>query len=273
MSDQTNLFKQDTQTPATNSDGSSNPSNASPNSSYENLLKNIKNERGEQKYKTVEDAMVGLLNAQQYIPKLKEELETYKSQVSTFQSELEKVKHIEETVNNLLSNQQQQSTQSAPVIDENKIADIVGQTLSRREQEIQQKQNINIVVSEVAKKFGEKSEEAFYGLAKEMGLSNVEMNALAAKSPKAVLTMLGINTSATKPVQPSTASSVNSEAFKPVEQTTIGKNTNGVLFGASTNELINERRNANKMLDELAAKGMSINDLSDPKKYAQFFNN
>ena len=50
-----------------------------PVNDYSALLSNIKNERGEQKYKNIEEALKALASSQEYIPKLHREIDNLKS--------------------------------------------------------------------------------------------------------------------------------------------------------------------------------------------------
>jgi hypothetical protein len=78
MSDQTSIFGNNTPASTnandTNTSVTSNNANVQPNNDFADLLNQIKNERGEPKYKTIEDALKGLQHAHQYIPNIKTEL-------------------------------------------------------------------------------------------------------------------------------------------------------------------------------------------------------
>jgi hypothetical protein len=272
MADQPNsLFEQNTSTQTQQQATGSNPA-AAPNTGndYAHLLSSIKNERGEQKYASLEEALVGLQNAQTYIPTLKAEKLQHEQEIERLRAEVLRAKTIEETLSAFNSNQNVQTPQ-APVFDESKLADLVNQTLSKRQQADTEKSNQNMVVSTLQQSFGADAEKKFNEAAVEMGLSREEMNALAAKSPKLILTALGVKAqSNTNNVSPTTGS-VNTSAFTPTEQTLISRNPNTTMVGATTKDMQVSVDRARKMVDELHAKGMSAHDLSDPKIFNRYF--
>lgn len=273
MSDQTSIFGNDPATqPNQNPDAPAAPG-AQPNTDFAHLLSSIKNERGEQKYATLQDALIGLKNAQEFIPTLQATQAQKDAEIERLRAEAERVAELERTVAALTS-QPPQAPTSAPVLDENKLADLVNRTLTQREQQALAQANIQTVVTTLQQSFGADADKKFYGKGAEMGMSREEMNALAAKSPKAVLTMLGITQAAqpNKPNNPSpTPGTVNTSAFTPNEQTFVGRNPKPTLIGATTQDIQEASVRARAMVEELHAKGMSVHDLTDPKVYAKYF--
>ena len=240
---------------------------------FTTLLSSIKNERGEQKYATLADALVGLKNAQEFIPSLQAKQAEKDAEIERLRKEAERVQTLEETLAAFTSqrNEQNQPT-AAPAFDENKLADLVNRTLTQREQAVVAQQNLASVVSTLQQSFGADAEAKFYGKADELGLSKVEINTLASKNPKAVLAMLGVSNQAPKQANTNPPpGSFNSSAYTPNEQTSIGRNPKQALVGATTEEVRESSERAKKMVDELHSKGMSVHDLSDPKMYAKFF--
>lgn len=257
-----------TQTPV-----NSNTQGVQTNNDFADLLSSIKNERGEQKYKSLEDALNGLKNAQEYIPNVKQQLEQKEQELQRMREETQRLKTLEETVAALTSQREEQvNTQtSAPVFDENKLAEIVNQQLSRKEQAQVAQSNIATVTAALQQSFGADAEKKFYDKATEMGMTQQEMNMLAAKSPKAVLAMLGVNAQVIQRQTIPTQGTVNTGAFTPQENTFVGRNPNSALVGATSNQVNESMIRAKKMVDELHAKGMTVHDLSDPKIYNKFF--
>lgn len=277
MSDQTSIFNgtNPEATPPQNQpqDGSNVP-NTSVNQPYADLLLSIKNERGEPKYKSVEDALKGLQNAQQFIPTLQAEKAAADAELARLREEANRIKALEETVKALTTQQPPQAATPAPGIDESKIAELVNRTLTQNQQEQLAKSNIGAVVNTLQQKFGAEAEKKFYEKASEMGMTVVEMNTLAAKSPKAVLTMLGVTEQAapSKGITPTT-STVNTSGFQPQQNTFVGRNPKPTLVGATTQDVMQETHNARKMVDELHAQGKSVHDLTDPKQFFKIFGN
>lgn len=274
MADQPSIFESNPANPATpNTPVGSNPAGAQTDTVIATLLSTVKNERGEQKYSTIEAAIEGLRNAQEFIPSLKAAKDQQDAEIARLRVEAERAAELERTLTALTSQREQGQATPAPVLDENKLADLVNQTLTKREQEAKAQTNLQSVVSTLQHVFGADAETKFYGKASELGMTREEINTLASRSPQAVLTMLGVTQqSAHKPnTQVHTPSTVNSAAFTPNQETFIGRNTKPVLIGATTNDVHESSIRAKKMVEELHAKGMSVHDLTDPKVYMKHF--
>jgi hypothetical protein len=276
MSDQTSIFGN---TPNTDTNPNpaphSNGANTNVPDDVATMLGNIKNERGEPKYRDLNTALQALQASQEYIPSLKTQYESEKAEAQRLREEVARLKTIEETVAALTQRQEQSaSPQAQQGLSEEQIAELVNRTLSRKEQETLQASNLASVVSTLQQSFGADAEKKFYEKATELGMSQVEINALAAKNPKAVLSMLGVNgQQAHKPNPTATQSSFNSSAFQPNKETFVGRNSNPALVGATSQDLKSEADNSRKMVDELHAQGLSVYDLTDPKQYNKYFRN
>lgn len=249
----------------------SNGENVQNDNGLSTLLASIKNERGEVKYKDPIEALKGLQHAQEYIPTLKQELSQKDQELQRLRDENLRLKTVEETILTLNSQNQTPASQQAPQgLDEKQIAELVRNTLSQRESESLQKTNLSSVVTNLQQVFGADAEKVFYAKAQEMGMSAQEMNALAAKSPKAVLTMLGVK-EGTRPVTPASGS-VNTSAFQQKQESYVGRNIKSAMTGASTEDLKYESDMAKKMTQEIHDQGFNVSDLSDPKVYNKYFN-
>lgn len=271
MSEQTSLF-------GTNNEGETPPINtpqtpASPDAVV-TMLQSIKNEKGEPKYKTVEDALKALQHSQTYIPTLTDEKKRLEQELEEARLQSAKVSELEATVARMLSNSQNSSGNPAPAsIDESKIEELVNRTLTKTKAQEDAATNTKLVIQAVASKFGAKSEEVFYAKAAELGMSKAEINQLAATRPKAVLSLLGIqdtvvpNTSR----QSTQATAINTSGLVPKTDTFIGRNKEPAIVGATTNQLNEENARSRKMVEELHAAGLSVHDLTDPKVYFKHF--
>lgn len=273
MSDQTSIFNAPNQeaTPP-NPPAGSNPANVQAPDPVATMLMSIKNENGEPKYKDLNTALQALQASQEYIPTLKAQLEAEKAEAQRLRVEAARLSTIEETVL-ALTQRQQEPPGTPPVgLDEGKIAELVNRTLTAKEQQATSAANVQSVVSTLQSVFGTDAEKKFIEKAQEMGMSVQEMNTLAAKSPKAVLSMLGVTgQSAPKPNTSATQGTVNTSAFQPNPQTFVGRNTKSMMVGATTQDLQMESKAANQMVEELHAQGLSVHDLSDPKVYNKYF--
>ena len=274
MSDQT-IFNQNIgeQTPASQEQNSAaNTETPAQSNPWDDLLKEIKNEKGEPKYKSVEDALNGLKHAQEFIPKIKQEKTEAELEIEAMKAELSRLKGLEETVFELTQKKEQTPT-SGVALNEEDIAKLVEQTLTKKQQEEFRVKNQKAVVEAMNQKFGKDAQQVFYGKAQELGLSVEEMNELAAKTPKAVLSLLGVSeTGAHK--QPSlspTQSRINSEGFQQAPQTYLGREETRVMIGATTDDIKQSVDRAAKLAEELRTKGLSTYDLTDPKIYSKYF--
>jgi hypothetical protein len=272
MSDQTSIFGSTPNTDTNPNPTGSNPVPA-PQDDVATLLSAIKNERGEPKYKDLNTALQALQASQEFIPSLKTQYETEKAEAQRLREEVARLRTIEETVTALTQRQAEApGTPPAVGLTEVQIAELVNRTLTQKEKETMQRSNINSVVSTLQQSFGADAEKKFYEKAQEMGMTMEEMNTLASRSPKAVLSMLGVSGQpAPKQTTFATQSSVNSSAFQPQQESYVGRNPRPTLIGATSQDLHMESQAANKMVEELHAKGMSVHDLSDPKVYFKHF--
>lgn len=265
MSDQT-IFNQNPQeTPA-------NELVQKTQNSFEDLLGMVTNEHGERKYRDVPSALQGLQHAQSFISQLKSEMATLKAENESLRIQAEKIKELEATIQTLSSNARTQtvSEPTSVALDEESLASLLEKTLTKREIEARRQANVTKVVSEVKNKFGDKAEEVFYGKAKELGMSVEEVNELASKSPQAVLGLLGINSVATEQFKAPVSTAVNTAGYSAPTDSYLKANK-GALLGASYQDLVSEKQNASKMVEELAAQGLSISDLTDPKVFFKHF--
>lgn len=278
MSDQTSIFNKENSeaTPPNKQSPESKVDDANPQDEVATLLGSIKNERGEPKYKTLKDALVGLANAQSYIPDLKSNLENKDKEIEQLRKEAERVAALEEAVQRLT--EQRGSGDTPPkTLTAQEIAELVNQsldnTLTKREQQNKQKENISIVVSSLKSAFGDTAETKYNEKAAELGVSVEEFNALAARSPKIVLTALGITEESRQQdnsLNP-TKSSVNSNGFQGNPQSFIGRNPKTALVGAPAADVKSEQEASKKMVEELHKAGKSVHDLTDPKVYFKHF--
>lgn len=272
MSDPTSIFNnQNTPAPQDQNNGGSNPPTPSSNDALAHLLSGIKNERGEQKYKSVEDALNALKHSQDYIPQLSDKLRQQEQELAEAKAQAAKIAELENTLKALTQPSQTPASQPAVQgLTAEEVAALVNKTLTQTQQAELAKNNLSSVVDTVRKEFGEKAEEVFYGKARDLGMSMEEINSLAARSPVAALKLLGVDKGSPAP-QPNSAGSINTSAFQPAADSLIGKNSKPTLVGATSEDLKAESLNARKMVEELHGQGLSIHDLTDPKVYFKHF--
>jgi hypothetical protein len=270
MADQPSIFNNTEGNPPQN--GVPANTNANVDAAYADLLANIKNERGEPKYKDVQEALNGLKNAQEYIPTLKQTLTQKEEEIVQLRATSERVKELERTLEALTSKgERHEPTTQTPVTPE-AIADLVNRALTQRETVAVQESNVKAVVQTMKELFGTDAEKKFYDKAAELGLSVAEFNSLAAKSPKAVLEILGVkNTQRPNNSGAPTQGTVNTAALQPNTESLVGRNSKITLVGSTTQDLMEENKKAKGMVDELHKQGLTVHDLTDPKVYFKHF--
>ena len=243
------------------------------------LLAAIKNEHGAQKFQSPEDLAKGYLASQDFIATLKREKEEAERQAAEATRKAQELSgsltsqdELKRTVEQLTRQVNDKSTTNDSVLTPEQIAEIVNTQLTAKQQAASAKQNQDAVALALSGKFGEKAEEVYNKAASEMGLTVAEMNALAAKSPKAVLKALGVEQSAhqSKPFVPG-QSVVNTAAFTPAQDSFIGRNKEVLNIGATSQQLNQEAARAKQMVAELEKNGMTIDDLTKPSNFFKYF--
>lgn len=195
------------------------------------------------KYADVNVALQSIPHAQKHISTLEAELQAAKD-------ELAKRRAAEELVEELRKNGLPASSQPAPEnpLSPEVVAQMVSQTIERREAETVAKTNISKVTSAFYQAHGKEHAEAkFVELAQSSGMSVASLNRLAAEAPAVVLRLAGLDKAPT----PSTvhlSSGVNTEGFqqKPAELSArVGKAT-------STKDFVQAWRNAGEKIKQQA---------------------
>jgi len=273
VSDPTSIFNNQNTPPGDNqNNGGSNTPNGGNPDPLVTLLAGIKNDRGEQKYKSVEDALNALKHSQDYIPQLSDKLRQQEQELAEAKAAAAKIAELERTLQTLTQNNAPSAPASpAPAgVSKEEIAELISNTLTVQQQAAVAKENLGKVVTTLTQSFGDKAEEVFYNKAKELGMSVTEINSLAAKSPQAAFKLLGLDNPTNAPSAPNTGS-INTGGFQPKQDSFVGKNSKPTLIGATTADLREETHNAKRMVDELHNQGLSVHDLTDPKVYFKHF--
>ena len=249
--------------------GGSNPPNAQDNQAITTMLANIKNERGEQKYKTLDDALNALKHSQEYIPQQNARVAQLEAELLAAKGTASKVEEIERTLQALTQQKTEAITSANPGLTEEQVANLVNATLTRKQQETLAQNNITTVVASLQAAYGTEAEKVYNAKAQELGMTVAELNALAAKTPTAVLNLIGVQRgqSTGSPIH----STINAGGFAPKPNSKIGRNETTVPIGATSQELALEWQNAKDMQAELEANGMSIDDMTNPKNYFKHF--
>ncbi len=183
---QENLFSSETQT-QTNSD-------VSP----DDLLKNIKNENGEQKYKDVVTALNALQHSQSFIQSLKQEksgeVAERDAEIARLKLELDKRQSVEDIVKSLTNKTTTTQTPSVDqpqvnVVDEQKVLTLVQKALQDKAQADQLAANLQSVNTAISTKFGTKAKEKIQEVAKKANTTPEQLQELAKTNPSLVLSL------------------------------------------------------------------------------------
>jgi len=219
------LFSDNQSTPQATPEQSVTPTPSS-NDVFADQLATIKNEQGEQKYGSLEDAIKALKHSQEYIPSLKSELSTKDEEIIKLRAELEARKSVEEIVSQ--STPQPEANQPQGLGEED-IEKLLEQKLTQRQQQEVASNNLNSVVSELTQRYGDNTQAKIQEKANELGYKPSELQELAKKSPKLVLSLFGNSQSTPAP----TAGGQFVPNAAPQE---VGK-VKGLLMGAKSSDI------------------------------------
>lgn len=181
------------------------------------------------KYQSVEDALKSVPHAQKHI-------QTLESELAAAREELAKRRTTEELLDEIKSGIQPQVTPAGTEFDQDKLMQLVDQTLEVKERQRQAKTNASQVAAKFTEKFGNQAETVYKSIAAENGLTEQQLNSLAASSPNAVLKLAGLTEVKITPVS-KPSSSVNTQALtQKVDPSTLSAR---VKQGATTKDLVN----------------------------------
>lgn len=161
-------------------------------------LFNIKNEKGEPKYDSLEKAIGALEASQAFIPQLKDENERLKQELEAYKADLAKRDTVEDVISRFTtSRQSQEQSQTSEVpkgLDEAAVQEMLQRTLTEREKAAVASQNVSAVRNALVSKFGDKAQEVVAAKAAELGLTMDALSSLSASSPQAVLSWFQAST-------------------------------------------------------------------------------
>jgi hypothetical protein len=181
------------------------------------------------KYSSVEDALKSVPHAQKHI-------QTLESELATLKEELMKRRTTEELLDEIKSGVQPKENLQGVEFDQDKLMQLVDQTLEVKERQRLAKTNASQVAAKFTEKFGTEAETVYKSVARENGLSEQQLNSLAASSPNVVLKLAGLAEAKIAPVSKS-SSSFNTQALtQKVDSSTLSAR---VKQGATTKDLVN----------------------------------
>lgn len=258
-----------------NNEGKQNLQPQNPSSSFDTLLSEIRNDRGEPKYRSVEDGLNALRHSQDHIRNLTNEKSQLEAEVASLRQKVSEIDELRATVQKLAQRPETSDTQNKPQLDEETIANLVDTRLTLKQQEAAKQANQRLVAAKLTERFGEKASESFYSKASQLGIASEDFEALAAKSPKAVLTMFGLDgdVAPKQTLKSPPQSQLNTEHFQGSTDSFIGAESERVPLGGGSQHFERILHNSRNMVDELRQNGMSVRDLTDPVNYMRYMRN
>lgn len=159
-------------------------------STFEDHLKAIKNERGEQKYENLEKALEALKVSQEFIPTLKSQLAEKDEEIKRLKEIADKAASVEDLVSRLTSSPEKQTT-PASTFDEQKAAALFKQMMERTNSDQIRKSNLQAVTSNLVNRFGspDTALKAIKEKAESLGTTSEALRTLAADNPNLVLAL------------------------------------------------------------------------------------
>lgn len=195
MSETNDLFKEDKQpnTQETPEQPQTDP--------FADKLLAIRNENGEPKYKDVNQALEALQHSQAFIEQLKNEKRELENKFENTESELKRMKAIEEYVERLKpsdppASQPKETPSGNGGLSEEQIAQLLEERLAARDREAKAATNLETVVNSLTQNFGDKASEVIKQRAQELNTTPEQIKKLAMDNPVMALTLLGSQGSA-----------------------------------------------------------------------------
>lgn len=205
----------------------------SQDSAFTNQLSMIKNESGEQKYENVPKALDALAHSQNYIPQLKDEVNSKDAEIARLTEELSKRAAVGDVVDQLTAKQAQpESTPQVSGLSEQDVMNLV-QNFSDQ-QSVQQValSNEKSVSDALFTKFGDKTQEVVSGKASELGMTVDALKQLSQRSPQAALQLFQAKAS----TAPKVSSGSYNIAPSVVQEEGLQRPEKSLLIGATTKE-------------------------------------
>ncbi len=204
------------------------------------LLAGIKNERGEVKYNTIEEALRGAAHAQNKITEDQAAMAQLQQELITVREEAAQLKGAL-NVKDLIKPQAQEPVQeSSPAIptglSEAETVELFNKLTVKRTEQSAQATNVATVVDKLKEKYGSQANEVFYKRAADMNMTNDQMNTLAATSPTAALSFFeSVEAKELNPTQTS-VTTTNVPASTTLVDGKLPMGAKSMLIGATSDE-------------------------------------
>jgi hypothetical protein len=190
------------------------------------MLSSIKNQDGNQKYKTVEDALSGLANSQEHIAKIEKENAEYREQLT-------KAMAMEDLLSELKQKPEGGETPTHAGIKPEEIKGMTLQAIQEYEAQKTEEANAASVDAQMRERYGDKAKEVFIAKAEELEVGLEFLYGLAKKSPAGFMAQFKETHSGTPSIKPSVNTSAMSE-----NQTEPLKAPDNIGYGSSHKEVV-----------------------------------
>ncbi|MBL4654110.1 MAG: hypothetical protein JKY53_14795 [Flavobacteriales bacterium] len=207
---------------------------------YGDHLSAIKNERGETKYNTVEEALQGAAHAQKKIAEDAATMQTLQQELITAREEAAKLKGALNVADLIKPQTPEPNQVSSPAeqtgLSEEQASELFKKLSVQQSEDAKRAQNVLEVVNTLKDKFGNQASDLFYKKAEELNLSKDQMNKLASESPKAALQMFeGVTVENLNPTQ--TSVNTTSSPAPEIRNGPLPKAEKSMLIGATSEDL------------------------------------
>jgi hypothetical protein len=226
LPDQTNVFEASTD--------SATPSQTAPiqTDPFADQLAKITKEDGTQKYDTLDKALDGLANAQNYIPQLKGTVTQQEQEIASLKAQLEQRQSVEDVVARLQQQaptQEPQATPQAPA-QQVDVAEQVRQILQQERQQSVAQQNTEQVNNALNSMYGENASKAVTERAAALGTTVGQLQTLAGQNPDMVMALF--NQAPTQTNFKPTSGSITIPPTAPQERAPLERPEKSLLSGA-----------------------------------------
>lgn len=179
---------------------------------FSDQLANIKNERGEQKYDSVQKALEALQHSQEFIPQLQTKMAAQEEELNKLKEAVAKSEAVEDVVSRLTASQDDTAT-TVQGLDEEATTALIEKVVEGKAAQKIAEDNFSAVNTALVDKFGspEAANKIVIEKAKELGTTPEKLGELASANPKMVLALFG--TSATKVTGAPPTETVNSDGL------------------------------------------------------------
>lgn len=205
---------------------------------YAAYLQAIVNDEGKPKYNSVEEALKGAANAQEYIRQLK-------SQLSQLEQQAAKGAAINDVMDAIKNQQSQGADQPSKSLGEEDVSAMFQKLLSKAKEDEIKAANESKFSEAIKSAYGDKAKDFIGTKAKELGINTSLLQEMAQTSPVAALQLLGVT--GQQPKNSTNKSTVNTVGFNTGAQQNQQRTYN--MGAGTTKDLVAEWRRCQALVN------------------------